>query len=297
MTVVEDYAPFGDYRTWYRITGDLDAGKPPLIALHGGPGCTHDYIDSFKDIADSGRAVVHYDQIGNGRSTHLPEKGADFWTVDLFIDELDNLIDHLGVREAYCVIGQSWGGMLGAEFAVRRPEGLRALVIANSPASMELWVSEANRLRRDLPDDVQRTLTAHEVAGTTDTQAYQDAVAVFYARHVCRIQPLPEEVARTFAAIDADPTVYHTMNGPSEFHVIGTLRPWSIIDRVSAIAVPTLLISGAFDEATPAAVQPYADHIPDVRWQIFEHSSHMPHVEQRAEFMACVTVFLDEASG
>ena len=292
MTSVEGFAPYGPYQTWYRVTGDLKSGKPPLFVLHGGPGCTHDYVDSFKGLAARGRAVVHYDQVGNGRSTHLPDKGADFWTVDFFKAELDNLIDHLGARSAYHVLGQSWGGMLGAEFAVTRPKGLTALVIANSPASMDLWVSEANRLREELPPEVQATLLAHEAAGTTDTQAYKDAVKVFNERHVCRVVPMPDEVARTFAAIDTDPTVYYTMNGPSEFHVIGTMRNWTIIDRLEAIEVPTFLISGRFDEATPAVVQPFADRIKDVRWQIFENSSHMPHVEETERCLQVVGEFL-----
>ena len=97
---------------------------------------------------------------------------------------------------------------------------------------------------------------------------------------------------RTFDAIDRNPEVYHTMNGPTEFHVVGTMRDWTIIDRLDRIAVPTLLISGRFDEATPATVQPYADRIPDVRWHVFEHSSHMPHVEERDACMAVVGAFL-----
>ncbi|MCB9948464.1 MAG: proline iminopeptidase-family hydrolase [Rhodospirillaceae bacterium] len=294
MSVVEGFAPYGPYRTWYRITGDLKSGKPPLVVVHGGPGCTHDYVDSFKDIAATGRAVVHYDQVGNGRSTHLPDKGGDFWTVEFFRTELNTLIDHLGIRSAYCVLGQSWGGMLGAEFAVTRPAGLQALVIANSPASMELWIAEANRLRRELPAEVQATLLKHEGAGTTDSEDYKAATKVFNDRHVCRVVPNPPEVTRTFDAIDADPTVYHTMNGPNEFHVIGTMKDWSIRGRLGAIAVPVLLISGRFDEATPACVQPFADEIPDVRWTIFEASSHMPHVEEREACMATVASFLDD---
>lgn len=297
MNVTEGHAPYGDYKTWYRITGDLGSGKVPLVVMHGGPGCTHDYVDSFKDIAETGRAVIHYDQVGNGRSSHLPGKGADFWTPDFFVAELLNLVEHLGIGSAYCLLGQSWGGMLGAEIAVRRPSGLKALVIANSPASMDLWVSEANRLRDALPPEVQATLLKHEAAGTTDTKEYEQAVETFNERHVCRIVPMPPEVKRTFDAIVADPTVYHTMNGPSEFHVIGSLRNWSIIDRLPQIEVPTLLISGRHDEATPATVQPYADHIPDVRWRIFENSSHMPHVEERQECMAVVSAFLDEVAG
>lgn len=75
VTTNEAYLPFRDYRTWYRVTGSLDSGKLPLVVAHGGPGCTHDYVDSFKDIAAlDGRPVIHYDQLGNGNSTRLPEK-------------------------------------------------------------------------------------------------------------------------------------------------------------------------------------------------------------------------------
>lgn len=291
MQVHEGYADFRGYRTWFRVTGDLKSGRLPLIIAHGGPGCTHDYVDSFKDLADTGRAVVHYDQLGNGRSTHLRDAPADFWNVELFLAELNNLIEHLHVSE-YALLGQSWGGMLGAEHAVRQPAGLKALIIANSPASMDLWRAAANELRQALPAEVQATLLRHEAAGTTDSAEYHAASQVYYARHVCRLQPEPAEVLRTNAAIEDDPTVYHTMNGPTEFHVIGSLRHWSIIEGLPRIQVPTLLISGRFDEATPATVQPFADGIRDVRWQIFEQSSHMPHVEEREACMACVEGFL-----
>lgn len=292
MPIAEGFAPFRGYQTWYRVTGALDGGLAPLFVAHGGPGCTHDYVDSFKDLAGAGRAVIHYDQIGNGRSTHLRDKGGDFWTVEFFRSELENLIAHLGCAERHYLLGQSWGGMLGAEYAVTRPKGLKGLVLANSPASMDLWVAEANRLRADLPPAVQAVLLEHEAAGTIDSPEYKAASEVFYDRHVCRLRPVPPEVKRTFDAVDDDPTVYRTMNGPTEFHVTGTMRHWSVIDRLGLIAAPTLLISGAYDEATPATVQPFADHIPHVRWHVFPNSSHMPHVEERADCMAVVGAFL-----
>jgi L-proline amide hydrolase len=293
VQVREGEAPFRDWRTWYRVTGDLEAKKPPVVVLHGGPGCTHDYVDSFKHLAATGRAVVHYDQLGNGRSTHLRDKGAEFWTPRLFLDELENLLETLGVADAYHVIGQSWGGMLAAEHAVTQPRGLCGLVIADSPASMKTWVEEASRLRKELPNDVQATLMQHEKAGTTGTKAYAEAVQVFNEKHVCRKLPWPDEVKRTFASIESDPTVYHTMNGPSEFHVIGTLKSWTIESRLGRIQVPTLVISGEYDEATPKVVEPYLKGIKDVRWQLFEHSSHMPHVEETELCMKVVGDFLD----
>jgi L-proline amide hydrolase len=295
---VEGFAEFRDWQTWYRVTGDLEASRDaslsPLVVLHGGPGATHDYTLRIARIAETGRAVVHYDQLGCGRSTRLPDKGADFWSVQIFLDELDNLLATLGIADDYAVLGQSWGGMLGAEHAIRRPAGLRSLVIADSPASMDLWVSEANRLREDLPPEVQATLLRHEEAGTTDSAEYLAAEEVFYARHVCRIVPNPPEVAASFAAIAEDPTVYHTMNGPSEFHVIGTLREWSVVEEVSSISVPTLVITGAHDEATPATVRPFVDAIPDVRWEVFADSSHMPHVEEEERYLQVVGAFLAE---
>lgn len=286
---------FRDWQTWYRITGSLEgAAKAPVVILHGGPGATHNYTLRMARLVEQGHPVIHYDQLGAGLSTHLPDKGADFWTVDLFLEELENLLTTLGIQDGYHVIGQSWGGMLGAEHAIRQPSGLLSLVIADSPASMDLWVSEANRLRDDLPAEVQKTLLEHEAAGTTDSPEYEAAEKVFYDRHVCRIVPNPPEVKASFDNIAEDPTVYHTMNGPSEFHVVGTLRDWSVVDRVKQIVAPTLLVSGAHDEATPATMQPFMDGIADVTWEIFADSSHMPHVEEEDRFLSVVGAFLQD---
>jgi L-proline amide hydrolase len=276
--------PFGPWQTWYRITGALDAGRPPVVALHGGPGSSHDYLLRLADLADQGWPVIHYDQIGNGGSAHVTDRGPDFWTVQLFLDELDNLLGQLGIAEDYVLFGQSWGGMLAAEHAVRRPAGLRGLVIANSPASMPLWREELARLRTTLPDRVQETLNRHEQAGTMDTREYAKASTVFYGRHICRVRPLPRDVTATLMEIHNNPTVYHTMNGPTEFHVIGTLKDWTIVDRLPLITAPTLLITGRHDEVTPAACQPFSDLIPDVRRVDFDESSHMPHLEEPEKF-------------
>lgn len=294
LNQVEGRAPFGPYETWYRITGDLNSGKAPIFLLHGGPGAGHNYIDSYKALAKDGRAVIHYDQLGCGNSTHLPDKGGDFWTPQLFIEELDNLIDHLGQRRCFHVLGQSWGGMLGAEYGVRRPRGLKSLTIANSPASMSLWSKEAMRQRSEMPQEIQDALNKYEAAEDYANPAYVKATEWVYASHVCRVVPNPPEVVATFAQLQADPTVYHTMNGPNEFFVIGTLKNWDIRPQLPRINVPTLLISGRHDEATPACVQPFKDLIQGARWVILENSSHMPHVEEHAACMATVTAFLNE---
>jgi L-proline amide hydrolase len=231
---------------------------------------------------------VHYDQLGNGRSTHYPDRGADFWTVDLFVRELHSLVTALGIAGRHHVLGQSWGGFLAQEYAFTKPAGLRSLILADTAASFPDFVSEANRLRADLPPDVEATLRKHEQEGTTDDPAYMEACQVFYARHVCRLDPMPPEVVAAFEWIERDPTVYHTMNGPSEFHVVGSIRDWQSKDRLAAIAVPTLLVSGRHDEATPALQETLQRGIAGAEWVVFEESSHMPHVEERERFMRVV---------
>jgi L-proline amide hydrolase len=279
------------HETWYRVAGELDASPTPVIICHGGPGAAHDYVEPIAELSRFGRGTVLYDQLGCGLSKHLPDAPVEFWTPELFKQELSRLADHLGIADRYAVVGQSWGGMLAMEYALDHPPGLRAIVVADSPASIPLWVEEANRLRRDLPPDVQETLTRHEEAGTTSDPAYAAAVQVFYERHLCRV-PWPDFVSRSFAQITADPTVYHTMNGPSEFHCIGTLKTWDITDRLHEITTPTLLISGRHDEATPHIVEQIHARIPGAQWELFEESSHMPHVEEPELFLERVEAFL-----
>jgi L-proline amide hydrolase len=277
-------------QTWYRVTGELRAGDAtapaPLVVLHGGPGGTHDYLLSLADLADS-RAVVHYDQIGGGRSTHYPERGAEFWTPALFVHELHNLVETLGIADRHHVLGQSWGGFLAEEYALTQPAGLQSLVLADTAASWADFAAEAGKLRDQLPADVQATLAKHEDAGTYDDPEYMEACLVFYGRHLCRV-PWPPEVAATFEYLEQDPTVYRTMNGPSEFHIIGSCKDWQVKDRLHEIRVPTLLVSGRHDEATPALQQTLLAGVEGSEWVRFEESSHMPHVEERERYMRVV---------
>jgi len=279
--------------TWYRVEGDLRAADAaPLVLLHGGPGGAHDYLEPLTELTRiAARPCVLYDQIGCGRSQHLPDAPAGFWTVELFRRELEVLLDELGLAGRHQVLGHSWGGMLGMEYAVRQPPGLRALVIADSPASMPLWIEETRRLRRLLPADVQGVLAKHEAAGTVDDEEYEQAVMRFYERHLCRI-PFPEPLLRTFAQLGEDPTVYRTMNGPSEFHVTGSLRDWDITPRLGDVRVPVLVISGEHDEATPAVVRPLVAAVADARWELLEGASHCTHLEQPERFLELVEAFL-----
>lgn len=297
MKTIEGTIRHSGLETYFKLaTTEGDPPPPeevtPLVVLHGGPGCTHDYLLSLTDLVTPSRPVLFYDQVGNGGSTHRPDAPPDFWNVELFLAELDAVLTHLNFSSRYHLLGQSWGGMLAAEHAVRRPDGLGRLIIANSPASMPLWREAARNLRAALPLEVRDLLDAHEERGTIESASYKQASDVYYDRHVCRIAPLPEDVKATYGWLDADPTVYRAMNGPTEFHVVGSLREWSVIDRLHAIKAPTLVINGRYDEATDPTIAPFISEIPDVRHRRFEQSSHMPHWEERPAYMAEIHRFL-----
>lgn len=280
-----------DFRTWYRVVGAAGGGVP-LVVCHGGPGMTHDYLSSLAEL--SGRPVVFYDQLGNGRSGRHPDAPSAFWTPELFVRELEVLVASLGFADGYHVLGHSWGGMLALEHATRRPRGLRSLTAVSAYGSSALFRQEVSAVVATLPAETRDAIERHEAAGTVESDEYQQAVRVFYRSHVCRAKPVPEEVMRTLVAMGQDPTVYTAMVGPSEFTMTGSLRDWDITDRLSAVDVPVLLISGCHDEVTPAVVSHLRDALPGAEWELFEDSSHMAHVEEPARFRRTVAAFLEK---
>jgi L-proline amide hydrolase len=292
-TISEGFIPFNGYQTWYRIVGEReDAGKLPLLCLHGGPGACHDYLESLDAMADTGRRVYYYDQLGCGFSS-VPGKNPEMWTVDLYVKEVDAVRKALGLDRIH-LLGQSWGGMLAMEYMFTQPKGVASVTIASSPASMIQWVEEANKLRDQLPPDVQATLLNHEATETTDSAEYQQAMNVFYHRHVCRVVPYPEYVQRSFDKLAQNPEVYNTMNGPSEFHVVGTLKNWDVRHRLGQIKAPTLVTSGRFDEATPVIAETVHKGIPGSKWVVFENSAHSAHAEEPERYMQVLTEFIQQ---
>lgn len=202
-------------KTWYKVYGDLSNRKRrPLVVLHGGPGVVHDYMLSLSDLWTKNEIpVVFYDQIGGGMSTHIPERKGDveFWSVSLFVAELVNLLKHFKIENDFDLLGNSWGGMLAAEFAVTKPKGLKNLVIASGPASMPLFIASLKEKIAQLPQEIQDILKKHEDAGTTDDPEYMKAMMPFLFKHVCRLNPPPPEFMVCLEWLEKDPTVYHTM--------------------------------------------------------------------------------------
>lgn len=289
----EGYIPYAGRRVWHRVVGDGEAeGRLPLLCLHGGPGVPHDYLEPLAALAATGRRVVFYDQLGGGNSDRLED--FSLCTVPFYLGELDTVRASLGLERVH-LLGQSWGGMLALEHALAGAPGLASLTLADTPASMPLWAAETNRLRSQLPAGVRAVLDAHEAAGTTDHPAYEEAMMIFYGKHVCRLDPWPECLTRSFEKMLAAPQVYQTMVGPSEFYVTGSLKEWDATPRLGEISAPTLVLGGRHDEATPLITEALHQGIPGSEWVIFENSSHLPHLEEPERFLAVVSDFLARA--
>ncbi|KAJ7217050.1 proline iminopeptidase, partial [Mycena pura] len=297
--VKEGKIPFivGDetFETYYKVFGDVEScadGAGPLIVLHGGPGMSHDYLSPLSDLASRSpsRAVIFYDQLGNGKSTHLLSKNPSFWTIDLFIAELENVLAFFQVANRFSILGHSWGGTLVSEFIVRRqPGGLRRLVLANALASSKLRNEAIASLLSGLPEDVQAVFKKHEAAGLTKSEEYKAAMMTFWAKHGCRVQPFPPEFLYSISLADKDPTVVDAMRNGSA----GFATSWDITDRIQAMRhVPTLIISGEYDMANSVCA-PFYWGIDRVKWVKFANSSHTPHWEERERYMTVVGEFLD----
>jgi proline-specific peptidase len=285
MTADEGFIDVPGGKVWYRAVGPDDPQQTPLLALHGGPGFTHYYLEPLEALADS-RRVVFYDQLGCGRSERPDD--LSLWTVDRFVEELSVVRDALGLDKLH-LFGSSWGGMLAMQYVLDRQPDLVSLTLCGSPASMIRWVSDCEELLAAEPAEVRRVIREHEAAGFTACPEYQAAILGFYRKHVCRMDPWPAGLERSFA--EAGYTVYNTMNGPSEFTVTGTLKTWDIMDRLAEIRVPTLLVGGRHDECTPGHMQAMHARIPGSQLETIEDASHLCFAERPAEFNKIINSF------
>jgi proline iminopeptidase len=284
----EGYIEVPGGKVFYRSVGE---GGVPLLALHGGPGFTMEYLDVLEDLADR-RQVIRYDQLGCGRSKAADDP--DLWVVERFVDELVAVREHLGVERLH-LWGNSWGGMLGMQYIIDRQPDLVSFTNCSGPASMPLWISETHKLLAELPEDARKEIERHEAEGWYGCPEYVAAVLLYDKKHVCRMDPWPPGLERAYAGVNAE--LYTYMAGPSEFAVIGTLKDWDISDRLSEIKVPTLLTCGRHDECTPLQMEHIKERLPGARLEIFENSSHLQMHEERERYMQVMNDWFDEVEG
>jgi proline-specific peptidase len=284
--MTEGTIPFKGYKTWFRRVGEAGAGKIPLLVLHGGPGAAHSYMLTLDGLAKNGREVIYYDQVGCGNSPGPSD--ADFYSVELFKEELATVIDALGLKEVH-ILGQSWGGMLLMDYMIsKKPRGVKSIVLSSSPASVPLFETEIKRLVSWLPPDVIAALEKGMKDKKYDSPDFLAASDVYYARHVVNLDPMPDFVTRSLANMGE---VYIIMQGHTEFMFTGKLKTWDVSSRLHEITVPALLVSGVSDEVSPLLIKQEYDRIPNAEWHLLP-GTHLIHVERRDEYNRLVDAFL-----
>jgi L-proline amide hydrolase len=276
-------------RTWFRVIGDLNSPRIPLVVLHGGPGSAHNNVLTIaKLLSASGRPVIVYDQIGCGKSTPLRSKPAEFWTIELFEEELSKIIKHLKIEERYILAGASWGGMLAMNYAIKKPKGLKGLIIANSLPSSRMWVLETRKLVAKLPTKHRNAIYKNEKLGKYTSKEYLAANTEFANRHIRQIPPLIDnEPKREFGK-----HVYEAMWGPTEFTVRGSLKDWNIEKELHRIKVPTFFINGENDEATPAMQRFMKARVQGSEYYCIKGAAHYAFIEAPLEWMQATEKWL-----
>ena len=265
-------APVPGGRVYVRVNGRLNGPRPPLVGIHGGPGGTHAAMLGLLALADE-RAVILYDQLDSGLSER-PGNPAN-WTVQRFTDEVDAVRRAVGVGRWH-VLGHSWGGTIALEYGARRPRELAALVLASPLVSTSSWIADANALRRQLPADVQATLSKCDPPAPI-TKACEKATEVFYRNFNGR-EPRSEGYTAYLAdhpALGFNRAIYEGMWGSSEFVATGSLRGYDGEPLLAKLDGPhTLFIDGQYDEARPATLGVFAARVPGAEFAVVPGAAH-----------------------
>ena len=272
-------------QVWYKVVGSGES--VPLLTLHGGPGGGHDYLEPLNALA-SERPVVFFDQLGCGKSD-TPDD-VSLWRIDRFVDEVTAVRDALGLDRIH-LLGHSWGGWLAIEYMLGAPSGVVSLTLASTSASIPQFVYEAGTLISELPREMAETMRRLEAEGDFENPEFEAGMMEFYKRHLCRLDPWPDPIMRSLENLDGN-IVYETMNGPTEFTVIGNMKDWNRIEKLGEIVAPTLITCGRYDELTPACSRTLRQGIMNSRMHVFERSAHMAHLEETESYLQILSEFL-----
>lgn len=285
LTEGQGYLDVDGGKIWYRVVGT--GNKTPLLLLHGGPGVPSYYLKPMSELGKD-RKVIFFDQLGCGKSDHITD--TTLMTVDHYVEEVNKVVKHFGLKEYY-LYGQSWGTMLGTEFYLKHPEGIKAILLSSPAISIPRWLKDADSLISLLPDSVAQAIRSNEKNKTYNAPEYKKGVQLFYENFVARKLPWSADIDSCFTQIGKQ---YEYMNGPSEFTIVGPLKTFDRTDRLHEIKIPTLFITGEFDEACPNTVKYYQSLVPGAKFEIIPGAGHLTMQDAKEYHNKVVSNFLAE---
>lgn len=290
--------PKGTFKVWTKKIGNNP--KIKVLLLHGGPGVTHEYLESFDSFfPQEGVEYYYYDQLGSYRSDQPTD--TSLWHLDRFVEEVEQVRQALNLdKDNFYLLGQSWGGILGLQYALKYQENLKGLIVANMMASIPAYHKYAHEvLGPKMPKEVLAKIDAYEAAGEFGNEEYLKLINdYYYPQHVLRmpLEEWPEPVNRCFKHINYD--IYLQMQGPSEFGIAGNpnLVNWDVTEELPKITVPTLFIGAQHDTMDPEHMKWCATQTPKGRSLHCPDGSHLAHWDDQEVYFDGLIQFLNDVN-
>ncbi|MBL7703348.1 MAG: proline iminopeptidase-family hydrolase [Ferruginibacter sp.] len=281
----EGYVTVKGGKIWYRILGK--GKQTPILMLHGGPGGTSKSFYQFAPLGDD-RPIIIFDQLGSGRSGYHTDTA--LLKVENFVEQVEALRLSLGLKDFY-LHGHSWGTALALEYYLKYPKGIKAIVFNSPYFSTALWKADADTLISTLPDSIQLAIKTGERDHDYKSPAYKNANEVFYKNFGVRETKLTSELDTSTAK--GNEFIYNYMWGPTEFTAAGTLINYDRVQSLKTITVPTLFITGEFDEARPPTVKYFQSLVANSRFVMIDGAGHGTMHDNRIQNLKAIKDFLD----
>ena len=288
--------PKGTFKVWTKTVGNNP--KIKVLLLHGGPGLTHELYECFDGyFPNESIEYIYYDQLGSYYSDQPNDNS--LWTNERFVEEVEQVRKALGCDNTnFYILGQSWGGILAMEYALKYQKNLKGLIISNMMASAPAYNKYAEEvLGPKLPKAVFDQIKTFEKNKDYTNPKYTELLfKYYYTEHILRmpVDQWPESINRTFKHIN--PNVYVFMQGPSEFGITGnaSLKNWDVSARLKTISVPTLVIGSKYDTMDPKHMEWMSKEVQNGRFLFCPNGSHLSQYDDPKTYFPGVIKFLKD---
>ena len=293
VRTIEITTPKGKFKVWTKRVGNNPRIK--MLILHGGPGATHEAYEAFDSFLPAeGIEYYYYDQLGSAFSDQPTDPS--LWTTDRFVDEVEQVRTALGLgKDNFYLYGQSWGGILAIEYALKYPQHLKGLVISNMMSSIPAYNAYAHDVLMPRMDQAAlKEILALEAKKDFDNPRYETLLLPFYQEHILRMPPeqWPDPVLRSFGRLNKN--VYIPMQGPSEMGASGILVNWDRSQDLKKITAPTLVIGAEHDTMDPRHMAWMATQFPHGRFLLCKNGSHLAIYDDQPTYMTGLIAFLKD---
>jgi proline iminopeptidase len=287
--------PVGTFNVWTKRFGNNPRIK--VLLLHGGPAAGHEYMECFESFfPKEGFEFYEYDQLGAPYSDQPTD--SSLWTTERYVDEVEQVRKAIGAdKNNFYVLGNSWGGILAMEYALKYQDNLKGLIVADMVASCPEYGKYADEvLAKQMDPKVLAEIKDIEARKDFSNPRYDELLMPnFYGQHICRLDPWPEPVVRCFTHLNTTKVskeIYVMMQGPSEFGIGGRLANWDIKKRLKEIKVPTLMVGAKWDTMDPKAMEEQSQMVQHGHYLYCPNGSHMCMWDDQKIFMDGVIGFI-----